>query len=198
MLCYNIYGDFMILMKDIIKEGHPNLTKKSKEISFPISKEDTQLGLDLLSYCIVSQNDELNKLYNLRPGVGLSAVQINVLKRMFAMHVYDLDGKLYSYIILNPQITYKSKELIYLNGGEGCLSVDRETEGLTPRHKIIKAKMFIYDFVSKTFKYQELKFSGLPAIVFQHEFDHLEGVLYVSKLYDELPEARPLIEQDEE
>ncbi len=195
MLCYNIYGDFMILMKDIIKEGHPNLTKKSTEVSFPISKKDIELGLSLLSYCIVSQNEELNEIYNLRPGVGLSAVQINVLKRMFAMHLNDLDGKLYSYIIVNPKITYKSKELIYLNGGEGCLSVDRETEGLTPRHKTIKANMFIYDFVSKTFKYKELTLTGLPAIVFQHEFDHLEGVLFTTKLFDELPDAKPLVEE---
>ena len=187
----------MITMKDIIREGHPNLTKKSLDISFPISKEDTDLGLSLLSYCVISQNDELNKLYNLRPGVGLSAVQINILKRLFAMHVYDLDGKLHSYIIVNSKITYKSKEMIYLNGGEGCLSIDRNTEGLTPRHQVIKASMFVYDFVSKTFKFRELKFTGLPAIVFQHEYDHLEGILYTSKLFNELPNAKPLVEESE-
>ncbi len=186
----------MVLMKDIIKEGHPNLTKKSLDVEFPISEEDIKLGLDLLSYCIISQDEKLNELYNLRPGVGLSAVQINVLKRMFAMHVYDLDGKLYSYIIANPVITFKSKEMIYLNGGEGCLSIDRETEGLTPRFKTIKANMFIYDLVSKSFKYKELTLTGLPAIVFQHEFDHLEGVLYIDKLSLELPNAKPLISEE--
>lgn len=184
-------------MKDIIKEGHPNLTKKSNDVSFPISEEDKNLGLKLLSYCIVSQDEKLNELYNLRPGVGLSAVQINVLKRMFAMHLYDLDGKLYSYIIANPTITYKSKEMIYLNGGEGCLSVDRETEGLTPRHKIIKANMFVYDNVSKSFKYKELTLKDLPAIVFQHEYDHLDGILFTTKLFNELKEAKPLIEEKE-
>ncbi|MCK9233995.1 MAG: peptide deformylase [Acholeplasmatales bacterium] len=186
----------MILMKDIIREGHPNLTKKSKKISLPASKKDQELGVSLLTYCIVSQNEELNELYQLRPGVGLSAVQINVLKRIFAMHLYDFDGTLYSYIISNPVITYKSKELIYLNGGEGCLSVDRETEGITPRHKVIKAQAFVYDLNEKRFKPRELTLKGLPAIVFQHEYDHLEGILYVSKLFDELPDAKPLIEKE--
>ena len=113
----------MYLSKDIIKEGHPNLTKKSNPVKLPVSKEDKEIGLNLLKYCVVSQNEELNELYNLRPGVGLSAVQVNVLKRMFAVHLEDLDGKMYSFIIVNPLITFKSKEMIYLNGGEGCLSI---------------------------------------------------------------------------
>lgn len=184
----------MILMKDIIKEGHPNLTKKSKDISFPISNEDKELGLKLLKYCVISQNEELNKLYNLRPGVGISAVQINVLKRMFAIHLNDLDGKIYSMIIVNPKIIKKSKEIIYLNGGEGCLSVDRETTGLTPRHKTITFEAWIYNPKQNRFNFEVKTFTDYPSIVFQHEYDHLDGILYVSKLYDSLPDAKPLIE----
>ena len=56
--------------------------------------------------------------------------------------------------------------------------------------------MFIYDLVSKSFKYKELTLTGLPAIVFQHEFDHLEGVLYIDKLSLELPNAKPLISEE--
>lgn len=181
-------------MKDIIREGHPNLTKKSKPVSLPVSKKDKQLGLDLLKYCVVSQNDELNSVFDLRPGVGLSAVQVNVLKRIFAMHVEDLDGTMYSYIIINPTITYASKEMIYLNGGEGCLSIDRETDGLTPRHQVIRFKAHIYDSKSDSFTLTEMTLKGLPAIVFQHEYDHLDGILYVEKLYPTLPLAKPLIE----
>lgn len=184
----------MILMKDIIREGHPNLTKQSENVSFPVSNEDKELGLKLLKYCIISQNDTLNKEYNLRPGVGLSAVQINVLKRMFAMHFHDLDGALISMIVVNPKIIHKSKEIIYLNGGEGCLSVDRDTVGITPRYESIIFEAWIFNPKTNNFTFETKSLTGYAAIVFQHEYDHLDGILYVSKLFDSLPEAKPLIE----
>lgn len=185
----------MILMKDIIREGHPNLTKKSVDISLPVSKENKQLGLKLLKYCVISQNEKLNENYNLRPGVGISAVQINILKRIFAIHFNDLDGSLISMIVVNPKIIKKSKELIYLNGGEGCLSVDRVTTGLTPRHKSITFEAWIYDVKEDNFKFVTKTLTNYPAIVFQHEYDHLGGILYVSKLYSILPNAKPVFEE---
>ena len=46
------------------------------------------------------------------------------------MHVHDFDGILYSHALINPKKSQKrSQELIYVPGGEGCLSVDRETVG---------------------------------------------------------------------
>lgn len=184
----------MFLMKDIIREGHPNLTLKSVPVKLPISKEDKEIGLNLLKYCVMSQNETLGQQYGLRPGVGLSAVQVNILKRMFAMHLEDLDGTMYSLIIVNPIVTYKSKEIIYLNGGEGCLSIDRPTEGLTPRHKVIKFRAYVYDPKSGDFKIKEMTLRDYPAIVFQHEYDHLDGILYTNKLFNEIPNSKPLIE----
>src|SRR5690554_3695077 len=128
----------MFLMKDIIKEGHPNLNKVSSPILFPLSKDDILLGKKLLRFVINSQNEELAKKYSLRPSVGIAAVQVNVLKRMFAINVVDFDDTLYSYIFINPEIISHSKETTYLPTGEGCLSVDRETNGLTPRYHQIK------------------------------------------------------------
>lgn len=185
----------MYLMKDIIREGHPNLTKKSKPVRLPVSQIDKQIGLNLLKYCVVSQNETLNEAFNLRPGVGLSAVQVNILKRMFAVHLEDLDGEMFSFIIVNPEIIQKSKEMIYLNGGEGCLSIDRKTEGLTPRYKTIKVKGHFYDSKSDRFIVKTMTLTGFPAIVFQHEYDHLDGILYIDKLYESLPNAKPLIEE---
>lgn len=187
----------MILMKDIIREGHPNLTKVSKDVRMPISEEDKILGFNLLKYCVFSQNAELAEKHGLRPGVGLSAVQVNVLKRMFAMHLEDLDGQMFSMIIVNPVITHKSKEMIYLNGGEGCLSIDRKTEGLTPRHKRITFSAHIFDFKENKFLRKTMRLKDYPAIVFQHEYDHLDGILYIDKLFKELKDAKPLIEIEE-
>ena len=128
----------MILMKDIIREGHPTLTRVANKVVMPISDEDKQIAFSLFQYVYNSQDEELSQKYKLRPGVGIAAPQINVSKRMFAMHVYDVDGKLYSMIVVNPRITQRSEEIVFLNGGEGCLSVDRPTEGITPRHQTIK------------------------------------------------------------
>lgn len=185
----------MFTMNDIIYEGHPNLTKVSKEIKIPATKEDIELGLKLLKFCVISQDKKLNAQFNLRPAVGISAVQVNILKRMFVVHINEPDMSL-SKIFANPVIISKSEEMIYLNGGEGCLSVSRQTKGLTPRHKEVTYEAWVYDFKAKKFLFERKTLKGYQAIVFQHEFDHLEGILYVSKLYDTLPNAKPLFEED--
>ncbi|WP_240453033.1 peptide deformylase [Acholeplasma equirhinis] len=188
----------MITMQNIIREGHPTLTTKSKPVILPLSKEDIKLGKDLLEYVINSQDDEKVKKYRLRPSVGLAAPQVNKLKRMFAMHVQDLDGELYSFIIINPEIIGSTKEECFIPGGEGCLSVDRPTEGLTPRKYGIRFKGYTLDPETEHTQPIEMDLVGYPAIVFQHEFDHLDGIMFTTKLYKELPNAFPLFEVDED
>lgn len=185
----------MFTMKDLIYEGHPNLTKKSKEIKIPASQEDIKLGLDLLKFCVISQDQTLNQEHNLRPAVGISAVQVNILKRIFVVYIKEPDN-VFSLIVANPVILSKSKEITYLNGGEGCLSVTRETEGLTPRHLEITFEAWIYNFKAKKFLFERMTLKGYRAVVFQHEYDHLEGILYVSKLFDTLNNAQPLFSED--
>ncbi len=188
----------MIKMQHIIREGHPSLTKVSEPVLLPLSKENIELGKSLLTYVQMSQDEEMVKKYKLRPSVGLAAVQINQLKRMFAMHVEDFDGTLHSYIMINPVIVGTSKEETYLPGGEGCLSVDRPTEGLTPRHYAILVEGYHLDLESLTAKPIKLTLEGYPAIVFQHEYDHLNGIMFTTKLYPTLPKAFPLYETESE
>ena len=156
---------------------------------------------------VVSAVDELVEQYHIRPGVGIAAPQVGVNKRMFAMNCIDfLDEKQrqYFYAWINPQILEKSKEMTYLPSGEGCLSVDRDTTGLvTPRHMAIKVKGTIYDYNTGKLKNVTMQLKGYPAIVFQHEYDHLDGILYTSKMYkvsDLDKDIQPLyeIEEDEE
>jgi peptide deformylase len=184
----------MITMKDVIREGHPNLNKVSDPVKVPLSNEDKQLLIDLLNYVKHSTDEDMLEKYDLRPSVGIAAPQVNVLKRMFAIHVHDVDGTLYSYMIVNPTIKQKSSNLIYLPGGEGCLSVDRETEGLTPRHESITLEGLRYIEEIDTLTPITLHLSGYIGIVFQHEFDHLNGILYTQKLFLDLPSAKPAFE----
>ncbi len=190
----------MILMKNIIREGHKTLETVAKPVHVPLSKADKKTLKSLLEFVINSQDETMVERYDLRPAVGLAAPQINVSKRMFAVHVHDLDGTLYSYALVNPVLKEKSKDLIYLPGGEGCLSVDRETEGLTPRYREVVFEALAYDDVSDLLVPVALHLEGYVGIVFQHEYDHLNGILFTTKLFPELPHAEPaykVVEPDE-
>lgn len=188
----------MILMKNIIREGHKTLESVAKEVKVPLSQADKKLLKDLLEYVKNSQDDEMVELYGLRPAVGIAAPQVNVSKRMFAVHVTDFDGTLYSYALVNPVLKEKNSSLIYLPGGEGCLSVDRETEGITPRYQSATFEALNYDIESDQLIPIEIKVEGYIGIVFQHEFDHINGILYVSKLFDQIPNSKPAFEFIEE
>ena len=184
----------MILMKNIIREGHKTLETVAKDVKLPLSNTDKKLLKDLLQYVKNSQNEDMVEKYGLRPAVGIAAPQVNVSKRMFACHVQDFDGTLYSYALVNPVLIKKSQEIIYLPGGEGCLSVDRETEGITPRYKSVTFEALHYDIKSDQLIPVKLELEGYVGIVFQHEFDHINGILYTMKLFDDLPHAKPAFE----
>ncbi|CAM5232446.1 peptide deformylase [Bacillus safensis FO-36b] [Bacillus safensis subsp. safensis] len=68
-----------------------------------------------------SQDADIAEKYGLRPGVGLAAPQINISKRMIAVHCEDEDGEEYSYALFNPRIVSHSVKRAYLATGEGCL-----------------------------------------------------------------------------
>ncbi|MFC3884275.1 peptide deformylase [Bacillus songklensis] len=172
----------MITMKDVIKEGHPTLRAVAEEVVLPASEEDKETLQSLIEYVINSQNPEIAEKYGLRPGIGLAAPQINVSKRMIAVHVTDEKGKLYSYALFNPKIVSHSVEKTYLSSGEGCLSVDRDVPGYVPRYARVTV-------TGTTLEGEEVKLrlKGLPAIVFQHEIDHLNGIMF----YDHINEQNP-------
>lgn len=171
----------MFLMKDIIREGHPTLREVAKEVPLPLSEEDKQLSLDLMEYVQNSQDEELADKYELRPGIGLAAPQVNVSKRIFAIHIEE-DEQTVTMIAINPKIVSHSVEQTYLTSGEGCLSVDRDVEGFVPRYARLTIKAF--DVNGNEFK-KRLK--GLPAIAFQHELDHLNGIMFYDHIDPEAP-----------
>jgi len=191
----------MLNYNDIIKEDNPNLRKKSVDVKLPLSKEDVKLILDLNEYLVNGYDPELAKTLNIRPGVGISAVQVDVLKKIFVILGYDEKDELHHYAVINPKIISYSEELTYLQEGEGCLSVDRPTKGLVHRPKRITAKCTLFDFeTQKTFN-TTLKLKGYMAIVFQHEYDHLFGKLFVDHFNKDNPffvpkNSKPVVFQD--
>ncbi len=184
----------MLTMTDIIREGHPTLALKSKEVEFPLSIDD-KINLKLMKEFLEnSQNPEISEEYNLRPGIGLAAPQINISKRMIAINTYDESGdKLYKYLLVNPKIVSHSVMKTYIPGGEGCLSVDRVVEGVTPRHKKITLKSYFYNTETDELILGTLKVSGYVSVVIQHEIDHLNGVLFVDNLFENIEGAEPVV-----
>ena len=193
----------MYLMCDIVKEGTQSLYEKCAEVKLPLTQDDIKCLEGMREYLVASGDEKLVEEYKIRPGVGLAAPQVGYNKRMFSMDCVDFldeNETRYAYTFINPQIIAASKEMTYLPGGEGCLSVDRNTEGfVTPRHYAIKVKGMVYDFEKKRPKYVTMYLEGYPAIVFQHEYDHLDGILFTSKMFkaEEL-DAEPLFTIPEE
>lgn len=177
----------MLLMDDIIREGNPILKEKSQNVNLPLSEEDEHIINLMIDYIFNSIDDEISNQYKLRPAVGLAAPQIGILKKMIVIYAFDEDGNEHFYPLINPVLLSYSNELTYLKGGEGCLSVDRDVRGLIHRPKRISVRAQYYDVESGTLEEKVFKFDGYISVVFQHEFDHLKGILFVDRINKENP-----------
>lgn len=162
----------------ILDEKNKILHKVSSDVTFPVSEEDRKLAYDTIKYLEMSQDEKIAEKYNLRAGMGMAFVQLGHLKRIFVI-ANELEKKntFEEYIIINPRIISCSEELIYVGEGEGCLSVNREVEGIVPRHARITVEYYDFEGNKKTIRVREDL-----AIAFQHEIDHLNGILFVDKI----------------
>lgn len=177
----------MLKMKDIIDEKDKRLREVSKEVVLPLSDEDKKHIDEMIEYLTNSQIEELAEKYDLRPGMGLSAIQLGIPKRYFVVvNEYD-EGKFENYIIINPKIVSNSMEKIYVELGEGCLSVNREIDGIVPRY----ARVTVEGYDEKGNKIR-VRAREEVAIAFQHEIDHLNGILF----YDHIDKKNPYKDQD--
>ena len=118
----------------ILDEVDKRLREVSKEVTFPLSKEDKKNVEDMITYLTMSQIEEYAQKYDLRAGMGLAYIQIGIPKRIFVI-VEELEDETFkNYIIINPRIVSHSEEMIYVGEGEGCLSINRDVEGIVPRY----------------------------------------------------------------
>ena len=162
---------------NILDEKDKRLHTISKEVVFPLSQEDKKNIKAMLTYLKMSQIDETREKYNLRAGMGLSYVQIGIPKRIFVVVEEIEENEFEEYIIINPKIISTSIEQVYVGEGEGCLSVNREVEGIVPRFARITVEAFDMNGNPFTIRVRED-----ISIAFQHEIDHLNGILFVDKI----------------
>ena len=172
----------MIKTSDILDEKDKHLRAKNYDVTFPLSEERKKLINDMLEHLYYSQIDAYAKKYNLRPGMGLAAPQMGVNERFFVICHEETEGNFKNYVIINPKMISHSEELIYAAEGEGCLSVNRDVPGIVPRYARTTFTGFDIDGKPVKFRVREEL-----SIAFQHEYDHLNGIMF----YDHIDPKDP-------
>ena len=165
-------------MLKIYKDSDKVLRTKAENVEIPLNSADEALALAMFQHIKESQDPELSEKYKLRAGVGLAAPQVGESKRIIVVHIPLDDDDYITYVLANPLIISSSVRRAYLEGGEGCLSVDEEYPGHVYRY--FKIKVQAYDVLAK--EKITIKASGYEAIVLQHEIDHLNGVLFYDRI----------------
>ena len=173
---------------DILDEKEPILRKVAAEVTFPLSKEDRNLIQRTIDHLTFSQIEEYEKKYDLRPGMGMAFPQLGISKRIIVIvHEFD-DGQFDNYVVINPVIVSNSSEMIAAEAGEGCLSVNRDVEGHIPRYARVTVEGFDEDGNKIRVRAREEL-----SIAFQHEIDHLNGILF----FDHIKKEKPFYNENE-
>ena len=173
---------------EILDEKDKKLRIKSKPFDKPVTKEERKLVEQMITHLTYSQIEEFEKKYDLRPGMGLAFPQIGINKRLIVIvDAYD-KGKFDNYVVVNPKIISHSEEKIAADAGEGCLSVNREVEGHVPRWARVTVSGLDLDGNQIRIRAREDL-----AIAFQHEIDHLDGILF----YDRINKKKPFFNENE-
>jgi peptide deformylase len=164
-------------LRKIIKLPHPTLRRKAHKVE----KFDRDLQ-NLVEDMIQTMRDE--------PGVGLAAPQVNISQRLIVVEypeddaIPDAEAKVF--VVVNPELTSKSDEKV--SGIEGCLSVPNLYGDVERSASVVVEGQNRHGHAIR------IAAHGWLARIFQHEIDHLNGVLFVDravKLYepDELTEG---------
>jgi peptide deformylase len=148
-------------VREIVTLPHPVLRRKARKVS--------DFGADLQKLV-----DDMIDTMREAPGVGLAAPQVNVPLRVIVVEFGDEDDEEVPprlYVMVNPEITRKSREMV--TGIEACLSIP-EIAGDVDRPLTVTVKG-----QNRRGQPLKIKAKGWLARIFQHEVDHLNGVLFV-------------------
>ncbi|PMP94383.1 MAG: peptide deformylase [Thermodesulfobacterium geofontis] len=145
---------------EILIFGHPALRERAK----PVENINGKLKETI---------DKMAETMYKAKGIGLAANQVGILKRFFIMDVSQREGKNKLEVYINPEIVSAEGETLY---EEGCLSIPGY---FAPVKRYAKIYVKAYD-INETLIEKELE--GISAIVFQHEYDHLDGILFIDRL----------------
>ncbi len=146
--------------RKILKLGHPNLLKKSE----PIEKIDAEIR---------ALARDMVETMHAAPGIGLSAPQVDVAKRLITVDLSVGEDASQLHVLINPEVVFKDGEVVR---EEGCLSVPEVYEKVArPQKVVVRGR----DLEGRAV---EVEGTDLLARAFCHEIDHLEGKLFIDLL----------------
>ncbi|XME00875.1 MAG: peptide deformylase [Candidatus Karelsulcia muelleri] len=147
----------------ILISGHPLLRKRCIEIE--------------KFYHINSLIKNMYDTMGQAQGIGLAAPQIGISLRLFIIEYNNFYKKKFKQVFINPKILkiYGSS----LITKEGCLSIPNIIEN------IIRTNHLIIEYYDENWKKYKQHFHGLLSIIIQHEYDHIEGKLFLDHIYDQ-------------
>ncbi|GAL62459.1 peptide deformylase [Algibacter lectus] len=156
------------------------------------NKKDSLLLRSKSAYVKPSPNNVVlktfvNRLYatvrdSISVGVGIAAPQVGILKNIIWVQRFDKENHPFE-VYLNPRITKYSTEKQSVK--EGCLSIPNRSDMLNSRSFLIEIE---YDTMNAEHKNETI--SDFTAVIFQHEIDHLSGILYLDHLEKEIRDAK--------
>ncbi|MBP9782538.1 MAG: peptide deformylase [Candidatus Pacebacteria bacterium] len=160
-------------MKPVIIQIDEHKDNPLRQIARPIRKDE--FGSAYLKTLIQSMQKALSQEHD---GVAIAAPQVGESVRVFVVspNAYEETAKWKPLVFINPVITKLSKK--HKDMQEGCLSV-RWIYGTTSR--AVSATVEAYDELGNKFSFGA---SGLIAHIFQHEIDHLDGILFIDHGYN--------------
>lgn len=161
-------GDKKTMLK-VIEITDEKELKILKSVSKDIDPKDDLLPL-LAERMYLSMRDPNN------PGIGIASPQIGINRNIIWVQRFDKEGEPFE-LYLNPKIIWRSQLL--RKGPEGCLSIPDIT-GNVLRNYTIKLT-----YQDKTGKQFEEIIEGFTAVVFQHETDHLNGILFTDRMTEQ-------------
>ncbi len=149
----------------IIKYGSSMLRKHSVEVTI----EDNPIAI----------SENLFDTLKSAGGIGLAAPQTGILKRAFIIDTSplledDVSIEKYEQTFINPEIKELSTNKVYYK--EGCLSLPGIYED------VLRPEKISVRYFDVNFNLIEEELDGIKARIFQHEYDHLEGILFIDKL----------------
>ena len=143
----------------------------------PVLRKKTEPIKELTNSVSKLIDDMIETMYN-SDGVGLAAPQIGKTVRLFVMDgdpiLEDEEEKYGLLVFINPEIIEKKGKKIPMD--EGCLSIP------DIREKVFRPETIVIKYKDQDFTEQQKEFSGWMARIIQHEFDHLNGILFIDYL----------------
>ena len=158
-------------VREILQIGHPILATRAEDVDVDrITSPEVQSWID----------DMIDTMRHAN-GAGIAANQIGIPHRIFTVEIAD--NPRYPYkprvplqVVINPKIEFLSDETFDSN--EGCLSVPH-MRGVVPRHVEIGVECFDRDG-----RFRSYEVRGYSACTWQHECDHLDGILFPHRVVD--------------